>query len=392
MHALIAFDKFKDSLTAHKTCKITRETLQELHPNWTVETAPLADGGDGFCDVLTLQADGLFLQTNVTGPQGIQTPAKIGFVSRSEIPDPALELLDIDSSCQKIAIIEMAQSSGIALVPQENRSPWKATTAGLGELIKFAKSEGAHCCVIGLGGSATHDLGIGALQALGFELCGDSDQPLSHIPYPETWKDIQSIAAPVAPLGMAIRIACDVENPLLGTQGAAAIFGPQKGLIPEEFNELESETERIARLLLATTQADEQALSLPGTGAAGGAAFGLLVGLGGKIVAGFSLVKEWIELEPKLLRSDIVITGEGRFDASSLQGKGPGSLVKDASNYGKPSYVFAGSLGELEQKKIPNAQLIAISPTSLDLKEALKQTEPNLIGAIQRQFQTPLPL
>lgn len=387
MRALIAFDKFKDSLTAHQTCEIAAATVNKRHPDWTIQTAPLADGGDGFCDVLTLQAKGEFFTQEVIGPQGAPANAKIGIVSLDNLQDSAIELLEFGPEVQRIAIVEMAQSSGIALVPQEKRSPWEATTAGLGQLIELAEKQGAHACIIGLGGSATHDLAIGALWQLGFELKDAAGNPLPHIPYPKTWKNIHAIECPKKSTSMEIRIACDVENPLLGLQGAAAIFGPQKGLIASDFQNLENETERVARLVLQATRRDETSLSTPGTGAAGGAAFGLMLGLSGKIVPGFNLVKAWIGLDPKLAQADLVITGEGRFDASSLQGKGPGSLIKEANTLQKKSYVFAGSLGDLDTATIPFTELIAISPPSLDLATALEQTEANLVRALQSRIQ-----
>ncbi|MCH6257315.1 glycerate kinase [Puniceicoccaceae bacterium K14] len=383
MRALIAFDKFKDSLTAHETCQTAAETLASRHPDWVIETAPLADGGDGFCEVLTRQADGVFYETQVTGPQGEQTTAKIGIVSSKKIQERAAKLLNFDLSTDSIAVIEMAQSSGIALVPNEKRSPWKATTYGLGELINFATEKGAQACVVGLGGSATHDLALGALASLGYEFKDAGGNRIENIPYPKYWNQIQAIVPPKSQAEMQIRIACDVENPLLGSQGAAAIFGPQKGMLPADYQTLEDETARMAQLVLNSKGQDTSPLSSPGTGAAGGAAFGLMVGLSGKIVSGFTLVKDWIGLEQKLQTADLVITGEGRFDASSLQGKGPGSLVKEASTLGKKSYVFAGSLGEIDPKRIPLATLVAISPQEMELAEAIKQTKSNLVGALQ---------
>ncbi len=389
MNTLIAFDKFKDALTAREVCEIAKQAIQSSHPDWKIETAPLADGGDGFCDTLTGAIDGDFFKTKTTSSLGGKIEAIFGIVSIESIRKEAKKLLQFSAETKRVAIIEMAQSSGIALLSQKERTPWKTTTFGLGELMKKTVEEGAEAAVIGLGGSATHDLGLGALQALGFNFLDKNGSPLSAFPSPEAWPSIQSVRVPSESRlqSLQIRIACDVENPLLGRNGAAAIFGPQKGLKPEDYDRLESLTAETARLLCETMDADPaKAMSSPGSGAAGGTAFGLNVALGGIIVPGFDLVKKWIGLDEKLSAADQVLTGEGRFDQSSFQGKGPGSLVKEALALGKNVHVFAGSVESSIEQDSDTFIINAISPGNMPLAEALRNTKSLLAESVSKTF------
>ena len=388
MQALVALDKFKDALSARDASRIVASELSELHPQWRIETAPLADGGDGFCDTLTGILDGEFHKATVTDP--LQKPVNAGFgiVPENKIPLSARQLLDWQKSIDQVAVIEMAESSGIALTPIEGRSPWNTTTAGLGELIRSAHEQGAGGAIIGLGGSATHDLTLGALWRLGYRFHDASGNEIDEAPVPRIWPRIAriSLPAPILPNSFQIRLACDVENPLLGSRGAAAIFGPQKGLTKDRLPELESETERLAELLNATSGAYPASPRENGTGAAGGAAFGLKVGLGARIISGYQLVKAWISLEEKFSRADWVLTGEGRFDESSLQGKGPGELSLETLAHSKRLLVLAGCIGQIEKSTIPQSSLCQISPPGLPLAEALQKTEENLRKAIRQYF------
>lgn len=388
MRALIAFDKFKDALTARETCQIAADTLRECRPDWEIDTAPLADGGDGFCDTLTGCVDGSFSEAKCTGPLGQAVRARFGIVLTDKLPQPARNLLDWKTEVHRIAIIELAESSGISLTPVHDRSPWATTTAGLGEVIQAAIAEGAQSAIIGLGGSATHDLALGALWKLGYRFIDETGKELKGPPVPDTWPEIAKIVSPETslPPEFEIRLACDVENPLLGPSGAAAVFGPQKGLEPDRYDELESATERIAHLLCDACGKPYSLMDVVGAGAAGGAAFGLQAGLQARIVPGYELVKNWIGLEPKFARAELIITGEGRFDASSLQGKGPGALALEAVANGKGVRIMAGSLGDLPDCRFDPESLIAISPPDLPIEEALKTTRENLQKAIRQAF------
>ncbi len=388
MRILVAFDKFKDALSAREACQIAASEVGRHRPDWQIETAPLADGGDGFSDTLTGVLDGEFHAAKVMDPRRNKVEARFGLVSVQNIPLAARKLLNWSSEIEKVAIIEMAESSGIALTPIEGRSPWDVTTAGLGELVKVAQKKGAHGAIIGLGGSATHDLALGALWKLGYRFHDKNGNEIDEAPVPRIWPQISKISLPRCelPSSFEMSLACDVDNPLLGSQGGAAIFGPQKGLTEDRFQELESETERLANLLVATAGAHAALPDDEGAGAAGGAAFGLKAGLGGRILSGYNLVKAWIGLDEKLSQADWVITGEGLFDESSLRGKGPGALSLEAIDKGKRLSVMAGSIGRISECPIPQRSISQISPPNLPLPQALKLTEQNLRRAIGKKF------
>lgn len=384
MRVLIAFDKFKDALTAREACRVAAETLTASQANWEIDTAPLADGGDGFCDTLTGFIDGEFHTAQVAGPMGQAVEARFGIVSKISLQESAQSLLDFRESTQKIGIIEMAECSGIALTPIHGRSPWTTTSAGLGDLIAAVIETGAQGAIVGLGGSATHDLALGALERLGVSFLDSNGDPLLGSPTPDRWAKIHRIdvSRSTLPSDFEIRLACDVENPLLGSSGAAAVFAPQKGLTPERFEELEALTRRIADLLCEACGIDPKSMDTPGAGAAGGAAFGLQTALGARIVSGYELVKTWIGLRPKFEKAQCVVTGEGRFDASSLHGKGPGALALETAQTDKRLLVLAGSLGEIENAPFPKDCLVAISPLDMPLETALKATRENLAQAL----------
>lgn len=376
-NALIAFDKFKDALTAHQACQAAADALAQAQPGWNVSTSPLADGGDGFCDTLTRCCEGEFKRCLVSGPLGQQTQAKYGLVDTAQISPLAVKRLELPTSLRKLAIIEFAQSSGIALVPQTKRSPWTTTSFGLGQTIAHAQANGAEAILVGLGGSATNDLALGALQALGYRFFDDESKLFENAVTPDNWQKIKRIQAPETLVPLPVRIACDVENPLLGKNGATAIFGPQKGLRASDYQRLESEMNRLAELLCIATENATGSMDTPGSGAAGGAAFGLMLGLNGKLVQGAELVFDWSDLHSKLAQADIVITGEGRFDASSLQGKGPGSLAVLCLAQKKELLILAGSLGEIPTPEL-KARAKAITPKGIPLTQALAETEKNI--------------
>lgn len=384
-NVLIAFDKFKDALSAHQACQAAAETLASEQPKWSIASSPLADGGDGFSDTLTRISEGEFAETNVSGPLGQNAAARYGIVETRKISADALKRLSLPPEARRLAIIEFAQSSGIALVPQEQRSPWTTSSFGLGQTIADAQAKDVDAILLGLGGSATNDLALGALQALGYQFFDTSGTLLRAAASPEHWQRISRIQAPELRFPLPVRIACDVENPLLGPNGATAVFGPQKGLAPNDFAALESEMSRLAALLCESTDQAIESMETAGSGAAGGAAFGIMLGLGGQIISGAELVFDWSNLHEKLDRADIVITGEGRFDASSLQGKGPGSLAAICVSRGKELFILAGCLGELPDPSIA-ARARAISPTDIPLVQALADTKRNIEKTIRELF------
>jgi glycerate kinase len=387
MRVLLAFDKFKDSLTARDACTFAAAALRDRHPDWIIDSCPLSDGGEGFSEILTNAVRGTIIGSSVTGPRGDDVQASIGVVPYERIPTAALALLppppERPRAMPTIAIIDMASASGLALLEPEERDPWQTTTAGTGELIRTATELGAAAILLGVGGSATHDLGLGALTALGLEF--DSAQDGSVFPpVPARWREINRISGKVNPPVPPIRIACDVSNPLLGPHGAAAIYGPQKGLRAGDLPRLDHESARLAAMLCAYCKKPASLMEVPGAGAAGGIAFGLMTAAGAQLVAGFDLVSAWLDLESRLAGADLVITGEGRFDDSSLNGKGPGAVAARALALGKEVHVFAGNATATHPPK--NLRLHTITPSGVPLARALQQASLHLAHAVRGAF------
>lgn len=376
MRVLIAFDKFKDALTARAAGEAAAQALRAKHPDWQLDLCPLADGGEGFAEALTLAAHGRLELAEVTGPRGRQTIAPTGVVEWDHVPAAAHAFLSGPPANGRVALIGLASASGLELLPGDQRDPWKTTTFGTGELLARAGPK-AGLVVLGVGGSATNDLGLGALAALGFRFFAANGTPIA-VPTPDRWERITRIEPATAELP-PLFIACDVTNPLLGPRGATATFGPQKGLPPGDVPRLEAQMARMAALLCAACGKPPALADLPGTGATGGFPFGLMVGLGARLVPGFDLVSAWLDLPARVAAADLIITGEGRFDATSLGGKGPGSLVREAQRLGKPAHVFAGSLG-VEA----DAAHHAITPPGLSLAAALPRTAELLAAAVSR--------
>ncbi|MBL9201840.1 MAG: glycerate kinase [Opitutaceae bacterium] len=386
MRVLLAFDKFKDALTAPEACAHAAAALGAGHPDWQLDLCPLADGGEGFCEILTRAAGGTFETHTVTGPRGAPVRAALGLVQLEKIPSAARALLGIENRESKIgspttvAVIEMAAASGLALLKPEQRDPWLANSTGTGELLRLAARPGVDAILLGVGGSATSDLGLCALAALGlkFETGAHESVPL---PVPLRWPDIARLGGGLPRTLLPIRIACDVSNPLLGPRGAAAIYGPQKGLRPADLPRHEAEAARLAQLLCAHASQPASLVDRPGAGAAGGISFGLMAAAGAQLVPGAELVSAWLDLAPRLAAADLVITGEGRFDDSSLSGKGPGEVASRALALGKNVHVFAGRAAVAQPP--PRLALHSITPDGVPLDRALREAGSFLQAAVR---------
>jgi glycerate kinase len=383
MRVLAAFDKFKDSLTSPAACVIAADALRAAHPEWQIDLCALTDGGEGFCDILTRAIGGEFEKRSVTGPRGAPIEASLGFVALDKIPAAARAALDLPAhQTNRIAIIEMASASGLALLPAGQRDPWQTTTLGTGELIRAAARPGVAAILLGIGGSATSDLGLGALAALGIEFQSARGEKI-HPPTPTRWAEISRIAGRIAEDFPPIRIACDVTNSLLGPRGAAAIYGPQKGLADADVIKFDHAAARLALMLSHHCGAPDSLIDVPGAGAAGGLGFGLMAAANAKLLPGFDLVSAWLDLSPKLAAADLVITGEGRFDESSLTGKGPGAIAVQAIALGKRVHVFAGAIAATPRDGLV---LHAITPAGTPLAKALREGPENLRTTIGRAF------
>ncbi|CAA6679957.1 MULTISPECIES: glycerate kinase [unclassified Lentimonas] len=380
MKILTAFDKFKDSMTAATACEAAAYGAQDaLGASAQITQAPLTDGGEGFCSILTNAADGFIEQHTVCGPLGADLEAPLGWVQSDSLPEAVRHIFQLEQG--KVAIIEMAAAAGLEQVPAERRHPKHCTTYGVGELIRIAVAEGADAILLGIGGSATSDLGLGLLQALGLQF-GDSNGHTIERILPSDWPQVTSIAGSIEVQTPPIFIACDVDNPLLGSRGAAAVYGPQKGLLAEEHAAFEADSASMASKLCQFFNQPESALDTPGSGAAGGIGFGLNVACGGQYVAGFDLVEAWLDLKRKVAEADLILTGEGKIDRSSLNGKGPIALARAAHAADKPCILLAGCVEAAAAKQIhqdyPNAAAYAITPEGCALEQALAQGQENL--------------
>ncbi len=392
MRVLLAFDKFKDALTAKEACHIAMEVLSASQPESELIQAPLTDGGEGFARILAEAVAGEIEIVTVLDPLFAPIDAALGWIDLAAVPARARDLLGLPAT-GRLAIVEMAQASGLELLPPSQRDPRLTSTFGTGQLIAHAGAEGADAILLGIGGSATNDLGLGALEALGLIAYDREMQPVRHIT-PAKWDQITSLEGLVNARQKLppLRIACDVKNPLLGDRGATAVYGTQKGLRDEHRSGMEQGLHRQALRLMGlfghdpATFADR--LAEPGSGAAGGIAFGLRQALPEtRFVAGFELVEAWLDLRAKIKEADIVVTGEGRFDASSLDGKGPVAILRQAIEAGREVHVFAGSVGSDLGEQLPAEALIhPISPPELLLPQALSEAPVRLATAIHAAF------
>jgi glycerate kinase len=380
---LVAFDKFKDALTARQACEAAAHGLRANHPDWTLDLCPLTDGGEGFCETLTNTARGRLVDLMCSEPLGEQIGAQLSYVTIENLPAPVRARLGLGGN-SSLAVIEMATASGLALLKPSQRDPWQTSTYGTGEQILAAAQANVTAILLGVGGSATNDLGLGALAALGFKLL-DVQGAVILRPTPATWDKIVRIEGRIKI--PPVFIACDVANPLLGPTGATATFGPQKGLKAADFARLETQATRLAALLCDACDQPRTLAEMPGAGAAGGIAFGLMVATGAKLVSGFDLVSDWLDLPARLAAADLILTGEGRFDDTSLGGKGPGSLVAAAQRLNKPAYIFAGSLGlPANFPGLNGVKAQAITHASMPLVEALPRAGELLTAAVTRAF------
>jgi len=371
MNVLLAFDKFKGAMSAGEACRVAAEGIRRVRPEWTLFEAPLTDGGEGFCPILTEACGGALAWHTVADPLMRPVKAPIGWVEAQALPAAARQLLGCGER-ERIAVIEMAAASGLPLLAGEERDPWKTSSRGTGELILRAAQEGADRILLGVGGSATNDCGAGILEALGVEFLGAGGDPIPSIT-PENFGKVDSVLfSKVGPLPPVV-IASDVQSPLLGEKGATRVFGPQKGLVDVEA--MESVFERMA-ILLAASSSLELDPALPGMGAAGGVSFGLAACSRISLVPGFSLVSAWMGLPEKFRAADWVLTGEGRLDRGSLSGKGPVELLREAVGYGTRPVAMAGAIeegvGECLSEELGGCECRTLSKPEWSLERSMR--------------------
>ena len=390
MRVLVAFDKFKDCMTAEQACATAAEALRGADASIEIRAAPLSDGGEGFCEILTAARNGRIEICNVTGPRFERRMAKLGFVEIATLDKNLREFMGITEAAGKLAVVEMAQASGLWGLAEELRNPWEASSFGTGELLAKAANAGASAILLGIGGSATNDLGLGALSGLGLHALDASGGGIENI-RPSQWMHLAGFGGNLLKLP-PVAIASDVNNQLLGANGAASVFGPQKGLAKADIERMDTGASRAATLLERHFKRHKSLVNEPSSGAAGGMGFGLACAYGAQRVSGFELWWRWMDMEDKLDWADVVVTGEGRFDASSLSGKGTGAIAKHALKAGKKVILLAGSMDERAARSIGDdggtISVHAITPEDLPLQEALERGHEFLQNAVERTILT----
>ena len=325
MKILVAPDKFKGSLSAVDAVAAITRGWRAVFPDAEIEAAPIADGGEGFAETLCVALGGEWIRRTARDPIGREVEARYAWIA-----------------AEKIAVIEMSEASGLWRLKADELAPLRANTFGTGQLIRDAVERGAKTILVGLGGSATTDGGIGMAVALGYETLTSDGEELD--PIPENLTALTRIVAHGAIDFPEIIAACDVQNPLLGPRGTARVFSPQKGADPRTVEALEMHLTNLADVVATDLECDFR--DTPGAGAAGGIGFGLLSFCGAKIRSGFDVVAEILRIEERIAACDLVITGEGRLDAQTLEGKGPAGIAALARKHGKPVLAFAGSIAD----------------------------------------------
>ncbi|KMN35792.1 glycerate kinase [Chromobacterium sp. LK1] len=326
MKIVIAPDSYKESLSALHVAQAIEDGFREIFPAARYCKLPMADGGEGTVQAMLDALGGQWREALVRGPLGEAVSARYG--------------LTVDG----VAVIEMAAASGLALVPTARRNPLLTGSHGTGELIRAALDAGARRFVLGIGGSATNDGGAGMLQALGARLL-DADgrelPPGGAALARLARLDLSGLEPRLA--GCRIDVACDVDNPLTGPRGASAVFGPQKGATPAMVAELDAALAHFAARL--EHEAGVAVTEVAGAGAAGGMGAALLACLGGQLRSGSAIVAEAVGLDASLADADLAVTGEGRIDGQSVQGKTPIGVARVARRYGVPVLAIGGCLG-----------------------------------------------
>lgn len=370
MKVVVAIDSLKGSLSSLEAGDAIKCGILNVIPNAEIYVRPLADGGEGTVEALTLGMGGKLVTVNVTGPLAEPVDCVYGILED-----------------RKTAIIEMASAAGITLVPKEKRNPLHTTTYGVGEIIKDAIAKGCRHFIVGIGGSATNDGGIGMLQALGYGMLDKDGNQVSF--GAKGLKDLETITEiSVIPelKDCSFRIACDVTNPLCGEFGCSAVFGPQKGADASMILQMDKWLSHYAKL---TSEKLENA-DATGTGAAGGIGFAFLAYTKAVLESGIKIVLEETNLENYIKDADIVITGEGRLDGQTVYGKAPIGVAKLAKKYNKTVLAFAGTVTEdatlCHEHGID--EFFSIKKDTQSLEEAMRPAvaRENMINTVEQVF------
>ncbi|EGR1100946.1 glycerate kinase [Vibrio cholerae] len=362
MKVVIAPDSFKESLTAKQVCDAIQAGLARVWHDAKFVAIPVADGGEGTVQSLVDATQGRHVEVKVMGPQGKRVEAFYGMLGDNQT-----------------AVIEMAAASGLHHVPVAQRDPKLTTSFGTGELIRHALDQGVTKLIIGLGGSATNDGGVGMLAALGarftnadgdpIQLTGGGLHELTHIDLQDFDPRLQNCD---------ILVACDVNNPLCGDKGASAVFGPQKGATPEDVQLLDGALRQFG--LLTEKVTGKMVLESAGAGAAGGMGAALLAYTQARLRPGIEIVLETVQLAHQVSDADLVITGEGRIDSQTVHGKTPMGVAKVAKRFDVPVLALCGCTGDNYQAVYQCGidAVFAAVPRAMSLENALKESDFNL--------------
>ncbi|CDH23615.1 glycerate kinase [Xenorhabdus bovienii] len=362
MKIVVAPDSFKESLSALQVAEAIEQGFREIFPQATYIRLPMADGGEGTVESLVAATGGQRISCSVTDPLGQPVDAFFGLLGDG-----------------KTAVIEMAAASGLHLVPMEQRNPLITTSYGTGELILAALEHGVQKLILGIGGSATNDGGAGMMQALGAKLWDGDSRILP-------WGGAALIRLESINLSsldprlnqLEITVACDVNNPLCGEWGASAIFGPQKGATPEMVKVLDSALHHYGMKIESLT--GKKVIDVAGAGAAGGMGASLLGCLDAKLQSGIEIVINILKLEEAIQEADLVITGEGRMDSQTIQGKTPIGVARVAKKFGIPTIALVGGMSRdyhvVHQHGLD--AVFSIVPGACSLSDALANGADNL--------------
>ena len=368
---VIASDKYKSCLTSMEVATAIKEGILSVFPHCEVIKIPVADGGDGT------------LQTLVEGTRGIYKTVKV--------MNPLMQPIEAQYGVLgdgKTVVIELAAASGLALVPESSRNPMLTTTYGTGQLILDALQAGYTDFIIGIGGSATNDAGTGLLQALGCRFLDETGNELAQ--GGQILKNIAKIDfSGCTPLlnNARFRIASDVQNPFFGRQGAAYVYAPQKGATPDMVRELDNGLQHFALLIQRTKGLDIN--RIPGAGAAGGVGGAMVAFLNASIEPGVDLILDYLDFDKQIVNADWIITGEGKMDAQTAQGKVPKGVADRAQKQQIPVVAFAGSIEDYEIiNKMGIASAFSITPSPLSLEEAMnpETARQNLYQTVKQVF------
>lgn len=362
MKIVIAMDSFKESMTAKRVCEVVAESIRSVLPQARIIIKPMADGGEGTAQAMMAAGGGQWIKKNVTGP----------------LPDMKVDAGFVWYAADKTAVVEMAAASGLELLKPALRNPMKTTTYGAGELIAASIKYGAKKVLLAVGGSATVDGGTGAAAAMGWKFLDKDGKEIR--PCGGELNRISKIIPP-APIDVQVDVLCDVDSPLCGEYGAARFYSPQKGATPQMVEELEAGLIHLAELVMKEFGRDIK--NVPGSGASGGLAAGAIAFMNAHLVSGIETVMARAKLKDAVSDADWVITGEGRFDNQSLQGKVVSGIVRMSKSSAGKVAVLAGQvlLKPDEYQAFGIADAIGCMKENMTLEYAIKNGEKLLAQA-----------